>query len=437
MNKFWLIVQREYLTRVRKKSFLITTLLAPLAILAFIVIVGFIMSYDEGGDIQIAVLDEGGLLEDRSLSDSKGMYFKTLNDDLPTLREKVKEGLYDGILYIPAVKNLDANRYTIYYYRDKSLGLDKRGSIQAKVKRIIRDYKVQELRMDERQLDALEVNIDFQPEPIDEDGEKESSMAAIVSAGIGGALAFVMYLVVLIYGMMVMRSVSEEKVSRIVEVMISSVKPVQLMLGKIIGVGAVGLTQAVIWAILLPIVSFVAGLFVEPPPQPDMDITSSGVDIQDLQFSFAQVMETIGAQNWWLIVPLFFFFFIGGYFLYASLFAAIGSAMGEDANESQALTFPVTIPIIIAFYIVFVAIRNPDANLVVWASIFPLFSPIVMPARLAMGPPWWQIALSVVFLIAGAAFFVWLSARIYRVGILMYGKKVTLKELGKWIFYKS
>lgn len=438
MNKFWLIVKREYWTRVRKRSFILTTLLTPIAILAFLVIVGFIMNYEGGDDITIAVVDEGNVLGDASFKDGKGLYFEYPRANFESVRQDAKDGKYTGVLLIPAVKNIESNRHTIYYYREKSIGLDKRMSIQKMVRDKIRDFKIAELKLDEGKLAALKTDVDFQPEPIEESGKKEDSMAAIFSAGIGGALAFVMYLAVMIYGMMVMRSVSEEKVSRIVEVMISSVKPIQLMMGKIIGVGAVGLTQAVIWALLLPLMGLVAGFFVQAPdPTAGMDLNANGVDVQDLEFTMSQALEILANQNWMLIVPLFFFFFIGGYFLYASLYAAIGSAIGEDASESQALTFPITIPIIIAFYIVFVAVRSPDAPLVVWASIFPLFSPIVMPARLALGPPAWQIILSVICLIAGAAFFVWLSARIYRVGILMYGKKVTFKELGKWIFYKD
>lgn len=247
-----------------------------------------------------------------------------------------------------------------------------------------------------------------------------------------------MYMTVFIYGMMVMRSVMEEKTNRIVEVMISSVKPFQLMLGKIIGVGAVGLTQVAIWAILIPTMSFlVTLLFGFDSAQMNTSMPAAEINPDDTEAMIALAMGELTGQNWALILPLFILYFLGGYFLYSSLFAAVGSAMGDDLGEGQALTLPITIPVIIAFYIMFVAVQAPNSSLAVWASIFPLFSPIVMPARLAFEPPMWEILLSIAVLIASCTFFVWLSGRIYRVGILMYGKKVTFKELGKWLFYRD
>ena len=251
----------------------------------------------------------------------------------------------------------------------------------------------------------------------------------------------IMYMTVFIYGMMVMRSVMEEKVNRIVEVMISSVRPFQLMLGKIIGVGAVGLTQVAIWGLLIPIiyiiVALVLGLDMNSGQMDGVDMAAANIDPEEIKGMIALAMQELSRQNWLMIVPLFILYFLGGYFLYSSLFAAVGSAMGDDLGEGQALTIPITIPVLISFYIMMVAVRSPHSSLAVWASIFPLFSPIVMPARLAFNPPFWQIFLSIVLLLGTAIFMVWLSARIYRVGILMYGKKVSFKEIGKWMFYKD
>jgi len=439
MNKLWLIIQREYLTRVTKKSFIIATLITPLAMGIFFLVVGYIMSYEGGEELNIGVVDEAGVLRGKSFGDDNTTFFSTLNMSLEEAKTAAENGDYDGILSIPPIAKMEIKKYTTYYYSDGSLGLDKRMVIQRKLRNHYRDYKIQELNLDKQKMESVDVEIAFQPEPLQEDGEKESSMAAYVKAGIGGALAFVMYMAVFIYGMMVMRSVSEEKVSRIVEVMISSVKPFQLMLGKIIGVGAVGLTQVTIWGILLPLISFIVSFFI---PVPDVgadpaQLAASGMDQEDIIYQFTLAMDTLGEQNWWLIAPMFLIFFLGGYFLYASLFAAVGSAVGEDTGESQSLTIPITIPIIIAFYIMFVAIRAPHSTLAIWASIFPLFSPIVMPARLAFDPPFWQVALSIILLIGAVIFFVWLSGRIYRVGILMYGKKASFKELAKWVFYSS
>jgi len=252
-------------------------------------------------------------------------------------------------------------------------------------------------------------------------------------------MGFFMYFAVFFYGMMVMRSVMEEKTSRIVEIMISSVKPFQLMLGKIMGVGAVGLTQLLIWAILIPGITMLATMImgIDPDQQLEMAQNSgAAIDVEESTAMISQALNEIGNLNWYLLIPLFIVFFLGGFFLYASLFAAVGSAMSDDLGESQSLTLPITIPVILALYIMMAVIRSPNSSLAVWSSIFPLFSPIVMPARMAMGIPTWQIVVSILVLIGSVIFFIWLSGRIYRVGILMYGKKVSFKELGKWIFYK-
>lgn len=259
--------------------------------------------------------------------------------------------------------------------------------------------------------------------------------------GISFFLGIIMYMVVLIYGSIVMRSVMEEKTNRIVEVIMSSVKPFQLMLGKIIGSAGVGTTQMIIWAILNALI-FIAvqsfmGIDAAASSTAGLPEGASAIDPNDANAMFAQIMEEVGKQNWWYIIISSILFFIGGYFLYASMFAAIGSAVGDDMGEGQSLTFPIMIPIILAFIIMTsVVMRSPNSSLSVFASIFPLFSPIVMPGRLAFDPPWWQVALSIILLFATAILFVWIAGRIYRVGILMYGKKVTFKEIGRWMFYR-
>ena len=269
--------------------------------------------------------------------------------------------------------------------------------------------------------------------------EGESKFTTAIGAGIGGVMGFIMYMTIFIYGMMVMRSVMEEKTSRIVEVMISSVKPFQLMLGKIIGVGGVGLTQILIWSILIPIGYLLVGLFFDFDLEQMNSAAAAGsnVDVAGMEDEIMIFMNEVRNMNWWSILPLFLFYFLGGYFLYSSMFAAVGSAMGDDLGEGQALTIPITIPVILALYIMMVVVTAPQSNLAIWSSIFPLFSPIVMPARLAFSPPIWQILVSMAVLAATSIFFVWVSARIYRVGILMYGKKVGFKEIGKWLFHKE
>lgn len=437
MNKLWLIIQREYLTRVKNKTFILATLLTPLAFALYLVVMMGISKYQSDDLRRVAVLDEHNII--KTLPDESNLIFKFESASLEELKKNYKEKNYDAIMVVPPIKNLQDTRLTVFYYSDGALGLDMRFMIENKLQKSIRKYKIKELNLDAKQLESLDTKVSINPEPIDDTKADVSPMAAGVGAAIGGMMGFIMYLAVFIYGMMVMRSVMEEKTSRIVEVMISSVKPFQLLMGKIIGVGAVGLTQLIIWAILIPGIAFLMQLFFgfEMGGSDEMSAAAAEIDPDDMQAMMMQITNEIKALNWWAIFPIFVFYFLGGYFLFASMFAAVGSAIGDDLGQGNSLTMPITIPVIIALVIMMVVIRAPYSSLATWSSIFPLFSPIVMPARLAFSPPWWEILLSMVVLIATCAFFVWLSARIYRVGILMYGKKISFKELGKWLFYKG
>ncbi len=434
MDKIWLIIQREYLTRVKKRSFLIATFLTPIGLAALIAIVSFISSYRGDEQRSIAVIDKGGVVTG-GLADDDRVRFNLTTAPIEEVKERVKAGGYDALLVIPAVPNIYAKSIQAEYYSDESLSLEVEGTIRERVSDYVREYKSAQLGLASKDLAALDFETYVEPEPLEEGGENASKMTGAIGAGIGAFMGFVMYLTIFLYGMMVMRSVMEEKTTRIVEVMISSVRPFQLMLGKIVGVGLVGLTQVALWAILIPL--FVVGLQfffgIEPPESQLTGAGGQAIDPEQAEDLIYLAMTELQNQNWWLIVPLFLFFFIGGYFLYASMFAAVGSVMGEDMGESNTLTIPITIPVIISFYIMIVVVREPNSTLAVWSSLFPLFSPIVMPARLAFDPPMWQIVLSVLILLATALGFVWLSARIYRTGILLYGKKVSFGELGKWM----
>ncbi len=437
MNKLGLIIKREYLTRVTRRSFILATILTPLGFAVFFIVAGFIFAYESDDSKRVAVIDEGQILNG-VIKDEKNLYFKLVDTNLETLRQNFRQMDYDGILVLPPIKNILDKNYTIYYYSDKQPTLDVETFIKQRISNSLRDFKIDRLQLERQQLEALDTRIELDPEPIDPAGTDSSKLTGAIAAGIGSIMGIIMYMTVFIYGMMVMRSVMEEKVNRIVEVMISSVKPFQLMLGKIIGVGAVGLTQVAIWAILIPLSSLLVNLiFGFDTTQMNASPAAAEINPEDTEAMIALAMSELTSQNWFLILPLFILYFLGGYFLYSSLFAAVGSAMGDDLGEGQTLTLPITIPVILAFYIMFEAVQAPNSSLAVWSSIFPLFSPIVMPARLAFEPPLWEIALSIAVLVATCIFFVWLSGRIYRVGILMYGKKVTFKELGKWLFYKE
>jgi len=283
----------------------------------------------------------------------------------------------------------------------------------------------------------LDTKITLDPDPLDETEADSSSFSGVVGAMLGMLMGMMMYFVVIFYGMGVMRSVMEEKTSRIVEVIVSSVNPFQLMMGKIIGVGGVGLTQLLIWAILVPLMYLGAALVfgIDLESMQAAQLEEVQFDKDDIEAQVVMVMNELNNINWWKVLPLFVFYFLGGYLLYASMFAAVGAAVGDDSGgESQTLTIPIMIPIAIAIYIMVTVIRSPESSLALYSSLFPLFSPIVMPGLLAFDPPWWQIILSMALLVLGIIFFTWLAGRIFRIGILLYGKKIGFKELGKWMF---
>jgi ABC-2 type transport system permease protein len=358
------------------------------------------------------------------------------------LKAKVTEGVYDGVVLVPEMKNAKDTRFTVLYFSDDKLTPEHEQKISRRLEKSVRDYKITALGIDPESLKGIDVDIKIDPETITVQGDGDKSKYSTgVALGIGFVMSFIMFFMVLMYGQMVMRSVSEEKTNRIVEVMISSVKPFQLMLGKIIGTGGVGITQMIIWAVLNTAITFIVPFFISMDStqmQNEMAANTGGVDPAEMQFHISSLLEELRSQNWWLFLGAFIIYFLGGYLIYASFFAALGASIGDDAGDSQALTLPVVIPIVLAFYIIaFAGMRDPNSNLMVFASIFPLFSPIVMPFRLAFDPPAWQIALSILVLIGSTLGAVFLAARIYRTGILLYGKKVTLKEIGKWMFYRG
>ncbi len=441
MSKLTLIIRREYLTRVRKKSFIIGTLLAPVGLLVYMLVIIGLSSYQGSGEIKVAVIDEAKMLQ--QLPDEPGVRFiASANKTLEQLKAEVTDKKLDGVLRIPPLGNFQQKEHTVFYYSDEKLAPEKSSMIEKRIASKIKEFKMDSLKLDAAQLKLLDSDVSIDPESINGDEkDDQSKYTAGVGLAVGGIMTFLLFFMVLMYGQMVLRSVMEEKTNRIVEVMMSSVKPFDLMMGKIIGAGLVGLTQVVAWIVLSGavaiVVPLVMGIDASQMQSPAMAGTES-IDPELMQDTGMRIMAELSRQNWPLLISAFIIFFLGGYFIYSSMFAAVGSAMGDDMGEGQSLTLPATIPLILAFYIVSMAgWRNPDSGLMVFASIFPLFSPIAMPFRLAFNPPWWQVALSLALVIATAVLFVWLAGRIYRVGILMYGKKVTLKELWKWIFYKG
>lgn len=444
MNKTLLIVQREYLTRVRNKTFLLTTLLTPLV---FVILIGGSIYFSVKGKEQltVAVIDANGFLKN-NLQNSSNIKFE-FPAGVDTTNYLAKG--YTAILIVPPLK---ANGRTDYIIRSKKgIGMSARGKVEDQVNDAIEDHLLQQAGVRRAALDSIhhESQLGTLNAYQEKDGSAKESNQGL-AYGIGYASGFLIYLILLIYGMMLMRGVMEEKTSRIAEVIISSVKPFQLMLGKIIGIGAVGLTQFLLWVVLIVLIYSGAHLLIAPETlqqvnelQQNGGIPGGGaaaVQASEAAQRIYNFQHVVSTANWTMIIGCFVFYFIGGYLFYAALFAAVGSAV-EDAQNSQGLTMPLTTPIIFSFVIMASAINSPDSPLAVWASMIPFSSPIVMMARVAYGVPgtvpYWQLATSMGLLVLGFVFTTWLSAKIYRTGILLYGKKVTWKEMIRWGFRKA
>ena len=439
MNKIWLVTKREYLTRVLNKTFILTTLLTPLGILLFMVAVVFIMGTGSDKAKVINIYDPTDLLG-RELKTRDNLTFHFSNESLEDQKELYKAKKINGIIEIPPMKDSMATKYSYKYHSDDQLAMDESIGIESAIGKKIRNYKLKKLNIDEKTLKNLDTDVTAEPVTIFEN-KKISSITTIVSSVLGGVVGYAMFFIILFYGMQVMRSVMEEKINRIVEVLISSLKPFELMMGKVIGVGLVGLTQIGIWLILMPIIFFIGTMIFGLNTESVGPMHTGNIPVEDIAMSsqdkIAQIFIEIKTMNWLKILPLTLFYFLAGYFAYSALFAAIGSAVGEDINDASSLTIPVMMPLMFSMYIGFSAVNAPDSSLAVWSSMIPLISSIVMPVRLPFDPPWWQIGISVISLILFSILLVWLAARIYRVGILMYGKKASFKELSKWIFYKG
>lgn len=442
MKKLWLIIKREYLIRVRKKTFILTTLLTPLGFGLIMLVAGYMGAKSADSDASVLVKDDSTIFKN-SNPESKTVKYTFSQDPLDELKGSYDSLGYSLLVHIPNFDDYQKTNYQIEYFSKEKPGLSTIESIERRVSNAFKEYKISQSEIDRSVYDSFKTDITLENGAInDEDGgnSQSSKLSIIIGSVLGGVMGFLMYMVIFIYGGMVMRSVMEEKINRIVEVMISAAKPFQLMLGKVIGVGGVGLTQLAIWIILIPLmvmgIQLVFGIGTDPDQL--QQLAAAGQELpKDLDgYGVEQILTEVKALNWWLILPVFVIFFFGGYFIYSTLFAAIGSAVGDDMGEAQQLMLPIIIPVILAFIMLQGVIANPNGSMAIFGSLFPLFSPIIMPARLAFNPPMWQVLLSIVILFGTCLLFAWIAARIYRVGILMYGKKVNFREIGKWLFYK-
>jgi len=450
MKKIWLIIQREYLTRVRKKSFIIMTFLGPL-LMAGVWVIPLLLASRSEGVKTIEVLDETGLFfeEFKETTDTKFLY---IVDDLQTAKENLATSESFAILYIP--KSSYSMPLAFYLYSYKKPGLSLKMYLQESANKILENKKLQDVYgIDEQTLASVKSNISLVVEDI-ETSKKSYTEISWALGFIGGML---IYFFIFMYGAQVMRGVIEEKTSRIIEVIVSSVKPIQLMLGKIIGLAMVGLTQFLLWIVLtLGIVTAFTAIYAEQIDKyktgeqtvtnPGQLFPSDAIGMPDTQQSLeslgsdeniGQIIDVFSSINYGVIIFTFLFFFVGGYLLYAALFAAIGSAVDNEADTQQFM-LPVTLPLIFSIIIgLSFVLNNPDGNVAYWLSLIPLTSPIIMMIRVPFGVNiYTDLIPSMVLLVIGFLFTTWVAAKIYRTGILMYGKKVTYKELWKWLTYR-
>ena len=440
-NKIWLITRREYSTRVRNKTFLLSTFLLPLCIILFLV--GSVLIATQGRSRhKIAVMDANGYFANYLKSDSSISF--SFSKDLDSLNYADKG--CTGVLIIPL---LPENRKTLYRLKyKKQLGMAAVADLEGRINNAIVDHLIYErTNISRSKLDSIRRSSDIaEMKSFEDQGKTSKASSQGASTAIGYISGILIYMLTFIYGAAVMRGVMEEKTNRIAEVIVSSVKPFQLMMGKITGIGAVGLTQFLLWIIFLTGLIIVAQLFiphdvlkeVQQMQQANAMGNAGGMQVSATAERVYQASGFLNSPNWGLIIACFLFYFIGGYLFYSALFAAVGSAVNEDVQEAQSLMLPITMPVIFSFFIMSIAVQDPGGKLAIWASIIPFSSPIVMMARIPFGVPgtvpWWQLGLSMVLLVAGFIFTVWMAGKIYRTGILMYGKKPTWKTMWRWAF---
>ncbi len=461
MNKIGLIIRREYLTRVRKKSFIIMSLLGPLIFAAYILIPMYFATLEDREEKLMVVIDDSGLFTAQgpdgpvfTIQETETIKFQVVQGvPIETFKETFEESGYYGLLFIPA-NILASNSSLIYSTRQTSIEISEylKRSMESEIEDLkLAQHEIEDL---ERILAEVETSINVKNIKWTKDGKTQESNTGVVM-GVGYLGGMLIFFFIFFFGSQVMRGVIEEKVSRIIEVIVSSVKPFQLMMGKIVGVGLVGLTQFLIWMVLSAVLvtGLKAAFFPELTQNPteqvvasdlfgqgtnDQDLSNGSTDIlaaEDMDMA-KEIFASLKSINAGIMIASFLFFFIFGYLLYASMFAVIGSAV-DNETDTQQLIFPVILPLILGLYVMISAINNPDNTLAFWFSIIPFTSPVVMMVRIPFGVPWWQLALSGSLLIGTFLGMTWVAGKVYRTGILMYGKKVSYKEIWKWLRYSS
>ena len=438
MNKIWIIFEREYLQRVKKKSFILSTLLTPLIFPFFIFITVLLIGSDEQEIRRIAVIDESSLFEDSLLIGNS--YLFESSENINSLQTKVLDGDLYGSLIIPPMDIYDPK--AINFYSKNIPSSDFINDVERVFEEKIRSRKINELQLDKSSLDKLKTNILIDTYSVDESTLSESGELDVnksssgLAFGLGYFNGFLIYMFVFIYGSFILQSVLDEKTSKVVEVIVSSVKPIQLMMGKVLGVGAVAFTQIFIWIVLVFSISTLTSVYFGIDSAETTQIVNNQEQMDQSKEMVAGFYELFSTVDISKLVFVFLIYFTGGFFLYGAFFAAIGSAVDNLQDASQ-FTLPISLPIIASLMFMGVILENPESNASLFLSLFPFTSPILMMARLPFGVPDWQLILSIFLLIVFVVFALWFAGRIYRVGILTTGSKITYKLLWKWFVMKN
>jgi ABC-2 type transport system permease protein len=444
MNKILLIIRREYLSRVKKKSFIIMTFLTPILVAGVYGLIGYFTykgistTHDK-----VAVVSTNKTLSSKLVSD-KNIEYTYVDQSLDEVKKTLKKTDYDYVLYLPEFTLAEPKGVELFGEKQAGLSLSKR--ISGDLEELIRNQKLKESGLAQADLDQLKTDVDINTKKIATTTGKEEASSAGASTIIAFVAGILMFMFIMLYGIQVMRGVIEEKTSRIIEVMISSVKPFQLMMGKIIGIALVGLTQFVLWILLTFTISTVAATLlinksdvkkVAAAANSTNQVASGAPTVVAAQGPMVDIQKSLASLEIGKIVTVFIFFFIGGYLFYSALYAAIGSAVDSE-TETQQFMMPVMLPLLLGYALsLSVVTNNPYGSVAFWLSMIPFTSPIAMVVRLPYGVPTWELALSMGILIIGFIGTVWVASRIYRVGILMYGKKTTFKEMFKWFTYRN
>ncbi len=434
MSIISLIIKREFIAKVRNRSFIVMTFLSPMLFVGIAVFVGYLSSMKADVKV-IAIHDETGIFINEFKSSDEYKYLNLSNTAVSTIKDSLINESYEGLIYIPKVNQAKALENKVQYISNDSPSITFIEDVESIIAKKITNENFQQAKLDTLAIQKAEarVNIDLKKAT----GEESVKGLNEIKIAIGGAFGYLIMMFIVIYGNMVMRSVIEEKTNRIVEIIISSVKPFQLMMGKIIGTSLAGILQFLIWTLIGLSLMFAASLFFGVNIGPTSRIPPEIMD--SAQQEFAGTAQMYIKELWNLpiatILISFVVYFIGGYFLYSSFYASIGAAV-DNETDSQQFLLPIIMPLILGVYIGFFTVMNdPNGTIATVFSMIPLTSPIVMLMRIPFGVPWWQIAISVTILFGTFFFVVWFAAKIYRVGILMYGKKPTWKELYKWLKY--